>query len=50
MDMPVEKTVAFELNGNQIEALNGETVLETAERIGIEIPKLCYKKGHTCLQ
>ena len=45
MDMPVEKTVAFELNGNPVEALNGETILEAAERIGFEIPRLCYKKG-----
>ena len=45
MDITVEKTVAFELNGNQVEALNGETILEVAERIGVEIPRLCYKKG-----
>ena len=45
MDIPVEKTITFELNGNQVEALNGETILEVAERIGVEIPRLCYKKG-----
>jgi formate dehydrogenase major subunit len=45
MDMAVEKKIVFELNGRSVEALEGETILEAAERIGEEIPRLCYKKG-----
>ena len=45
MDMPVEKKIGFELNGRSVEALEGETILEAADRIGIEIPRLCYKEG-----
>ena len=45
MDMPVEKKIGFELNGRSVEALEGETILEAAGRIGIEIPRLCYKEG-----
>ncbi|MGB1693719.1 MAG: 2Fe-2S iron-sulfur cluster-binding protein, partial [bacterium] len=43
MDMPVEKKIGFELNGRSVEALEGETILEAADRIGVEIPRLCYK-------
>jgi len=40
-------TVTFELNGKSIEALNGETILQAADRVGInDIPRLCYKKGY----
>ena len=45
MDMPVEKKIVFELNGRSVEALEGETILEAADRIGVEIPRLCYKEG-----
>ena len=45
MDMPVEKKIVFELNGRSVEAIEGETILEAADRIGVEIPRLCYKEG-----
>ena len=45
MDMPVEKKIVFELNDKSIEAFEGETILEAADRIGVEIPRLCYKEG-----
>ena len=45
MDMPVEKKIIFELNGRSVEAIEGETILEAADRIGVEIPRLCYKEG-----
>ena len=45
MDMPVEKKIVFELNGLSVEAIAGETILEAADRIGVEIPRLCYKEG-----
>ena len=32
MDMPVEKKIVFELVGRSVEALEGETILEVADR------------------
>ena len=41
------RTVSFELNGQSIDAFYGETILEAADRVGInDIPRLCYKKGY----
>ena len=41
------ETVSFELNGQSIDALYGETILQAADRVGInDIPRLCYKKGY----
>ena len=39
------QTIAFELNGRAVEALPGETLIEVAEREGVELPRLCYKPG-----
>jgi len=39
------ETVLFELDGQNIEALPGETILQAAKRMGTEIPHLCYKEG-----
>jgi formate dehydrogenase major subunit len=39
-------TIPFSLNGQSIEALPEETILEAAKRVGIEIPHLCYKDGY----
>ncbi len=39
------ETIAFELNGQPAEALAGESILQVASRLGIEIPHLCYKPG-----
>ncbi|MEJ8838284.1 formate dehydrogenase subunit alpha [Ramlibacter sp. AN1133] len=38
-------TVKFSLNGKQVEARANETVLQVADREGVEIPRLCYKPG-----
>jgi formate dehydrogenase major subunit len=38
-------TVTFELNGRQVSATAGETIIEVADREGIEIPRLCYVEG-----
>ena len=38
-------SVNFTLDGNSIRAMPGETVLNAAQRAGIEIPHLCYKEG-----
>ncbi|TWO72523.1 formate dehydrogenase subunit alpha [Caenimonas sedimenti] len=38
--------VEFSLDGQPIQALQGETILQAAERAGVEIPRLCYKPGY----
>ncbi|MCG8353954.1 MAG: 2Fe-2S iron-sulfur cluster-binding protein, partial [Kiloniellales bacterium] len=38
----MSELIAFTLNGQTVEALEGETIWQTAERLGIEIPHLCY--------
>ncbi len=37
-----EKTIAREINGRVYEARDGETILNVARRVGIEIPTLCH--------
>ncbi|MEJ2502021.1 MAG: molybdopterin-dependent oxidoreductase, partial [Gemmatimonadota bacterium] len=37
--------VRFTLDGREIEARSGETILQAAERHGAEIPHLCYTEG-----
>ncbi len=39
--MPVE----FKLNGKDVTAHAGETIIQAAKRHGVEIPHLCYKEG-----
>ncbi|MFO7326784.1 MAG: 2Fe-2S iron-sulfur cluster-binding protein, partial [Pseudomonadota bacterium] len=39
-------TVEFELDGRKVQALPGETILQAAERLGTEIPRLCYTPGY----
>ncbi len=39
------ETVAFTLNGKNVEALAGESIIQAAERMGTEIPRLCYTEG-----
>ena len=41
------ETISFELDGQAIDALPEETILQAADRSGIaDIPRLCYKKGY----
>ncbi len=42
LDAPV---VTFELNGRTVTGRESETLLQVAQREGIEIPHLCYKDG-----
>lgn len=37
--------VRFTLNGREVEARANETVIQVADREGVEIPRLCYKPG-----
>ncbi|MEJ2760926.1 MAG: formate dehydrogenase subunit alpha [Gammaproteobacteria bacterium] len=40
------ETVKFKLNDREVEALPDETILQTAKRIGLKIPHLCYQDGY----
>jgi len=42
---PETQVVRFQLNGQDVQAHPGETLLKVAQRAGIEIPHLCYKDG-----
>src|SRR5450830_798296 len=42
IDVP---TVTFELNGRSVSGRASETIIEIADREGVEIPRLCYKEG-----
>jgi formate dehydrogenase major subunit len=39
-------TLEFELDGRKVRALEGESILEAAERAGTVIPRLCYTPGY----
>ncbi|GAB3403843.1 formate dehydrogenase subunit alpha [Massilia agilis] len=41
----INRTVRFSINGREVEALEHETLIEVAQREGVEIPRLCYKEG-----
>jgi formate dehydrogenase major subunit len=43
--MSARETVTFELDGRQVSAPAGESLLEAARREGVEIPHLCHKPG-----
>src|SRR5690242_21829519 len=38
-------SVTFTLNGTAVEARDDETLLQTAKRVGVEVPHLCFKEG-----
>lgn len=41
-----KKLTEFELDGKKVTAIDDETILQTAKRLGIDIPHLCYKDGY----
>jgi len=41
----VKKGVRFTLNGRSVTAEDDETLLQVAQRLGVEVPHLCYRKG-----
>ena len=45
MKSPDLPTVQFQLDGQAVEALPGETILQAARRVGVDIPHLCYTDG-----
>jgi formate dehydrogenase major subunit len=42
-DLPL---IDFQLDGRTVQALEGETILKAAERVGVDIPRLCFKDGY----
>ncbi len=41
----VSETITFTINGQELKAVSGATVLETARRFDVYIPSLCYYRG-----
>jgi len=44
--LQIPATIEFELDGRKVSALEGETILQAAERLGTTIPRLCYTPGY----
>lgn len=42
-DLPL---IDFNLDGKTVQAVQGETILQVADRLGVEIPRLCHKPGY----
>jgi formate dehydrogenase major subunit len=45
MKSPDFPLVSFKLDGREVQALQGETILQAARRVGVDIPHLCHKEG-----
>ena len=50
MNAPYERALdlqrtEFRLNGVELDAISGETIIQAAKRHGVDIPHLCYKEG-----
>src|SRR6478672_6035025 len=41
----LQETIEFTLDGRALASRPGETIIEVADRHGVEIPRLCYKPG-----
>ena len=39
------EAIEFKLNGKTVVGFSNETIIQTAKRVGIEIPHLCHKEG-----
>jgi formate dehydrogenase major subunit len=42
----VSETISFTMDGETVEAQPGETIWQVAQRLGNELPHLCYKPAH----
>lgn len=42
---PEQESILFKLNGVDVAAFAHETIIEAADRVGVAIPRLCYKPG-----
>jgi formate dehydrogenase major subunit len=41
-----QQSIVFRLNGEEVAAAAGETIIQAADRLGVPIPRLCYKPGY----
>src|SRR5215831_5588286 len=41
-----QESIIFRLNGEEVAASPGETIIQAADRLGVPIPRLCYKPGY----
>src|SRR5690606_36640242 len=41
-DLPL---IEFKLDGQPVQAVAGESILQAAERVGVQIPRLCWTPG-----
>ena len=39
------KEITLEIDGKEVKAKEGMTILEAARNVGIDIPTLCYHRG-----
>ncbi len=42
----LQDAITFRLNGDDVSAAPGETIIQVADRLGVPIPRLCYKPGY----
>jgi formate dehydrogenase major subunit len=42
----LQDAITFRLNGDDVSAAPGETIIQVADRLGVSIPRLCYKPGY----
>jgi formate dehydrogenase major subunit len=40
-----QERIVFKLNGAEVEAFAHESIIQAADRLGVAIPRLCYKPG-----
>jgi formate dehydrogenase major subunit len=38
--------ISFTLDGKAVQAQQGDTIFQAAQRLGVDIPHLCYRQGH----
>ncbi|MES2243515.1 MAG: formate dehydrogenase subunit alpha [Pseudomonadota bacterium] len=38
--------ISFTLDGQAVQAQQGDTIFQAAQRLGVDIPHLCYREGH----
>ena len=44
-DVPAQP-ISFTLDGKTVQAQQGDTIFQAAQRLGVDIPHLCYREGH----
>ena len=44
--LAAQEAIVFRLNGEDVTAIPGETIIQAADRLGVSIPRLCYKPGY----